>query len=378
MIVTNCPRCGEAFRVPGVELPDDAYAQCPWCRDTFPVSDVLKLLPPVLKVLSADGRPIDAARHQAAALGVAGLSGASASPGMETVADEAEFFIDEPAGSSELDADDLNFESPSTAETVIEDEMSKSFDVGEPSPNELYSDDLAEDDLDEPGHETVTSETVSDETWSEHQADVTDDDDLVDFEVEHSEDNWGGDEASAARDEIAPVRVSPGPARRTNRQGSLIGTLIKVVLGGLMAIPLGGGLLMAIGRTPDWGFWPFNGSGESNRSVTAARPAELSTNSLRPTATQDRPSGRMLKPDLGNDDFNVASDPVESAHEQRMAEPSVDNFSPREQTDSPIVLPPASDLALKERTATDSSASEDAAMRPRTGLSGAKPRGAGS
>ncbi len=41
MIVSNCPRCCEPLRVPTGELPDNAYAQCPWCRETFPLSDVL-------------------------------------------------------------------------------------------------------------------------------------------------------------------------------------------------------------------------------------------------------------------------------------------------------------------------------------------------
>ncbi len=136
MIVSNCPRCGEAFRVPADELPDDAYAQCPWCRDTFPVTDVLKVLPPVLEVLSADGQPFVPVRHQAAALGVAGLSDTSASPGFGSISEGADagFLIDEPAESSELDAKSLDFESPSSAETVVDDDTSESFDFGEPAP----------------------------------------------------------------------------------------------------------------------------------------------------------------------------------------------------------------------------------------------------
>ncbi len=240
MIVSNCPRCGEAFRVPTDELPDDAYAQCPWCRDTFPVTEVLKLLPPVLQVLSVDGKPFVPTRHQAAALGVAGFSDTSASPGFG------------PAGSSDLDAASFNFEGPSSAETVVDDDTSESFELGE-----------------EPGNETVTAETVTDETWGEDQGEFASDDDLVDFGVKDPSSTW-------ERDEHAPMRVSP--ARDRKSKGGGIGTAIKVVLGGVLAVPLAGGLLMAMGKTPDWGFWPFNGSGESSRSAVAAPPANMSTN----------------------------------------------------------------------------------------------------
>ena len=39
-------------------MPDDAYAMCPWCHETFPLKEVLDRLPPQLKILTADGEPV--------------------------------------------------------------------------------------------------------------------------------------------------------------------------------------------------------------------------------------------------------------------------------------------------------------------------------
>ena len=156
------------------------------------------------------------------------------------------------------------------------------------------------------------------------------------------------------------MRVSPARPRKS--KGGGIGTAIKVVLGGVLAVPLAGGLLMAMGRNPDWGFWPFNGGGEVNRNVVAAPPADLSMNRAETNATKNKPSGRILNPDLGNEALSVATDPADSAREQIMAEPKVEDHSPNQEADSPIVLPTANELAVNEPNLTDHAASEDAVV----------------
>ena len=67
MNISNCPRCNDTFRVPQGHLSPDAYAQCPWCAETFPLSEVFDRLPPLLTILSADGTPIEAMAHSVGA-----------------------------------------------------------------------------------------------------------------------------------------------------------------------------------------------------------------------------------------------------------------------------------------------------------------------
>ncbi len=93
-----------------------------------------------------------------------------------------------------------------------------------------------------------------------------------------SADNWnlasfdqpsGGDRLSASSVSGA-VRPMSVPVRR-RKKGSGIRAAIGVVLGAVAAVPIAGGLLMLMGRTPDWGFWPFDGgNGDPGPSIIAA------------------------------------------------------------------------------------------------------------
>jgi hypothetical protein len=113
MLVSNCPRCKESFRVPSGELPEDAYAECPWCRETFPITDLLNQLPPILEVMTADGQPIASAPQVA-----------SAGLGAER---QGAFEPDFGADASES-IDDFDSPSYSTTETLIDDEVSDEFE----------------------------------------------------------------------------------------------------------------------------------------------------------------------------------------------------------------------------------------------------------
>lgn len=60
MLVTNCPRCGEPFRVPAQSIPGDADATCPWCNESFLMAEIEEGLPPLLIVAPqwlADDQP---------------------------------------------------------------------------------------------------------------------------------------------------------------------------------------------------------------------------------------------------------------------------------------------------------------------------------
>ncbi len=80
MNVSNCPRCADQIRVPSGNLSPDSYAQCPWCGETFPLSEVLDRLPPVLTLLTADGMPVEAARQANVTLAVGANQASPAAP----------------------------------------------------------------------------------------------------------------------------------------------------------------------------------------------------------------------------------------------------------------------------------------------------------
>ena len=346
MIISNCPRCDEAIRVPADELPDDAYAQCPWCRETFPANDVLKAMPPILKVMSADGAPIVTAPRESATadmgtteLGVAALGG----PGF---------------GDAVVSAD-----SPSTAETVVEDEMSSGLDLGdiEPVTSEIDEDDTWEPDesgalnesTSEVGTGTVTEETVTEETWSEEPADDAVNDGIVDFEIEDPDDTWEGEHVSSEAETPSPMKVSPAPVTRKKKKGgSGIMMAIKVVLGGVLAVPLAGGILTLFGQKPDWGFWPFDGGVESSSNVIAAPPANPSSDSATSALAEDSQSGTTLLPpsDFEFGDSTSGEAPAALATSQIMGDTLPDAEMALVPSDS---APAASAIELPNATAIE-------------------------
>ena len=59
MVSAKCPECGESVRLPAADLPADASAECPWCGESISAARWMDTLPPVVKVIGADGQPID-------------------------------------------------------------------------------------------------------------------------------------------------------------------------------------------------------------------------------------------------------------------------------------------------------------------------------
>ncbi|MEE2935464.1 MAG: hypothetical protein VYA84_05655 [Planctomycetota bacterium] len=92
---------------------------------------------------------------------------------------------------------------------------------------------------------------------------------------------------------------------RKRKKGSGIRTAIGVVLGGLAALPIAGGILMLMGKTPDWGIWPFDGgSQDSGSGVIAAPMGNIGERSY------DRPFGQSL---MRSEDAEPSSEPSDSA-----------------------------------------------------------------
>lgn len=63
MLSAKCPECGETVRLPSVNLPLDSSAECPWCSESISAQRWLDTLPPVIKVVGADGQPISFDSH---------------------------------------------------------------------------------------------------------------------------------------------------------------------------------------------------------------------------------------------------------------------------------------------------------------------------
>ncbi|MAI71842.1 MAG: hypothetical protein CMM01_13135 [Rhodopirellula sp.] len=188
MIISNCPRCQEVFRVPLGTLPDDAYAICPWCHETFPLAEVLDHLPPALEILTADGEPI---------------------PIMEPVDSHYAAGIQSLTGTSVGTSDHLQTHNTSGG--------------GQP--------------------------------W---------DPATLDFGAESGQIDGGWN--ASGTPQAAPMSVSPRPNRR-KKGASGIRSMVQVVVGGLLSVPIALAILLAVGRAPDLGFWPFDGQKRSPREL---------------------------------------------------------------------------------------------------------------
>ncbi len=175
MNISNCPRCGDPFRVPVEVLEHDAQAQCPWCGERFPLSEVIDRLPPVLTILSADGTALN--QHWQPATGVKSNTG--------SLPDDLDGFV-------------LAHDGPAIDETVA------------------FTDDVS---IDLANHAVSTAPTV------------------------HA-------------------------ARRRNSGGGLR-SLLGVVMGGLLALPIAGGILWGLG------LGPFAESELVRRNQVASKPVEL-------------------------------------------------------------------------------------------------------
>jgi len=277
MFVSNCPRCGEALRVPAIEESADAEARCPRCQESFPYREISGSLPPVLQVYSVDGQPLS-----------------------ETASAAIPTPIDAPSqAETEQVFPGLNMDGDSEAQP---DWDFDSIDAGE---------DNTHTPLSTPGGP-------------------------------------------------ASVNTMPVPMMR-KKKGSGIGTAIGVVLGGLAAIPIAGGILMAMGRTPDWGFWPFLGPNRGSGEISAAAP--LDTDSVGTSATGNQPSepnqsrsfGQSFASDGSLIDEQTANEvtPQQKVLEE-LGEPEADpQFRPM---DDPFALPEDNQ---EQTTRIDSNATED-------------------
>ena len=92
---------------------------------------------------------------------------------------------------------------------------------------------------------------------------------------------------------------------QANSKSTGIGSFIGIVLGGLLSLPLAGLILLALGKAPDLGFWPFLGNGTSARSAAPLPPSD----------ERDTLSGTPLRFNQPTDQSTDSKGPAEDALE---------------------------------------------------------------
>lgn len=277
MMISNCPRCNESFRVPAGELPEDAYAECPWCLEIFPVSDVLERLPPVLGVMGADGQPLNLSLQVASAR-FAEQQLERAEPGLGAV--------DSRGPEREQFEEQAYAESTSTAPPYIDDHATDSADMHR-------STDESQD--------VIEVDTDTDDSWGRSTADEDDD---LNFQIREPE--------QAEPEAIAPMRVSPLPPTRGRKKSNAKRLFISYAIGGGLALPLTWLILMGLGLI---GIGPYAGQAD-----TAPRRAAAPVDLREPM----QPQGQPLS--LSDERFpTMEPDPADAAREQIVGTPAEEN-----------------------------------------------------
>ncbi|TWU47904.1 hypothetical protein [Rubripirellula reticaptiva] len=286
MTVSNCPRCAEPIRLPvdpefSGSLIDDAQGECPWCGESFPMSELVRKLPPMLVVRSADGQAITPALA-GAAVGLAGIGtgtaagivgNASAAVGGELMDDDDLSnltVVDEPGLNETINDDDLGVVDADETVSDFGSEADASFS---PDDDLDYNQDIESDEHADDGYDDVP---VVDEQPIEYQLDSAN---------EHSiSADWDADQDSQ------PMRVSP---TRRKKKGAPWKTAVGVIAGGALALPIADGLLTLAGRESILGIWPSKSTTVSSNNVRVSPPMELSDDND-PTNSQPEPAGRSL------------------------------------------------------------------------------------
>ncbi len=309
-MISNCPRCHESYRVPTESLPEDAYAKCPWCHETFPLQEALRQLPPLLKIIGADGREISglgmAGKSLGAATGLSAMAYAANTAGMGSQSDMEEMELDEDLDGSVTFDTTGDFDAPSSSMRI---------EVG--------------------------------------------DDDEIDPEFTIQD--------ARGTQSVAPMRVQPlpplaGAPSRRKKKGSPLKTLIGIALGPLIAIPAAAGILlgldyMGIKEAPNLGVWPMDGSyswssSSNNRTAATALPniGEPNTSPKR----SNPPTGRSLSEDLGTSD-SQASDPAADALAEISTVPETMSVTDATDIDAPTPEVPLPEMTMPEVSAPETS-----------------------
>jgi hypothetical protein len=328
----RCPSCGDVFRVPDFALPEGAVAGCPCCRARFSVSDLRMALPPLAELLDAEGVPlgVQLLTHAAAELTPANREQVAFAPPLREVADlQSGLTGDGPVPAAMVSDDRL----PDSVPSLTERQAGSRWES-----NDARSE---ADDLRDGGF------TAADEP--------------LDLGFGIAQEPRPLEQVTAFEFADEPSAI---PRPRGRRPGSPLRSLISVVLGGLLALPLAGILLALIGKPLDLGFWPF--LGKQHALPIAIRAGEAAPLDDRPRTSSDitQRGGRSLGEDMG-----LLFQPNSEA-EQRSASdlPAANWAAGTEQSQAPNGLP-------GEQTPPSAPSKSTSPTKASSGPSAAMPRG---
>lgn len=320
MTVIQCPRCNDPVRIPSFRAPEGSFAKCSWCGETFPLDEAIARLPPALEIIGPDGEtvlppitppdPLDSGTYP---------SGSDAGAALDDSVERDSWHGDNASSGTVAQAASslqLAAGGESNVATEVRDGGGPAWPVREVDANGEPMALLAEPDV-ESNQDTVV------------------DDDRFDSPGEQSEleEDW---EVSTHSGQIEPVLrpakvnpktdQAPGAAIRTSRPqarkqaGSPVMAIAKVALGGLLALPIAGGILQLVGRPLpiDLGFWPFTGPGTPAASSGTRAAAPLPINDDRQDDVVDESTSGAMGTVLPTPDVEVSSD--SSASEDAIAE----------------------------------------------------------
>jgi len=198
------------------------------------------------------------------------------------------------------------------------------------------------------------------EPWREHAAASPWGDGASDEEDEVDASYLIREEAPAG--EITPPTPTVRPSPRRTPKASPIKSLLQIVAGGLVSIPLALLILLLLKylgvANPNVGFWPLDGKPLETR-LTAVPPPKLPTT---PSANSPQPSGRLLgeeMPDFG--EMDPAADLDEML--ESTANPPAENAPAENETsgNETVAAPPADTPAADDvrPSSDDGSTPED-------------------
>lgn len=308
-----CPRCDETIRFPDAAPPTGAQAQCPWCRETFSFDELERQMPPMIQWVDTAGEAITFSSGTPTAA-VAGVAATVSGSRLGTLADV------------DLEADDP----PDAGWQIDDDQQQDSFS---------FQDDAA----------------ASDDVNLDSEGERAD-----------ADDEAFGVAASPVSNE-APFQSTFDPSNappRRRKSASPAKTMIQMVLGGALAIPLVGlilfGLQAANFRTFNFGFWPFDGSmGPSGAPQRVAAPPMADRDRSTDATSKGGNSGRSLGelPDFdqmqaGSDDA-ISSALEENGFGSSDAKSEEETFIPRSQVGSAEQPDRDNDAADRENEPVD-------------------------
>ncbi len=316
MSSVGCPRCEESFRIPDAPLPIGIRLRCPWCSETFQLTELASRLLPMVDLIGEDDQPIELATlmampHQ---VGAAAANPASWQPSQfvaqgndteasafesdATIAIERTIVMDR-VDDLELSAADPHTDSGKTVEVL-------------PNGGETFEE--MDGDVE---NISMTTEAVDfDPTgFASDQFEPTE---AQDYEYRDSDSDLDAYQAVVDQGERLPVTgpVAPRPlgssvpreyeqgpvatrSRSKKKQGSGIGKVVGVVMGAALSVPLAAVILSLAGKPLDLGFWPFDGTSFTSTTV-AGFPRDLSADRPKPSGAPGRSLTEDLKPRSDN------------------------------------------------------------------------------